>query len=240
MSSTGRSWQTAVLALAAVVLTAGASRAGGITPPPTLEVDAGYNFLATTPGSFTTVTIPEGFFGEKNGTPSDAIVDRRVELEGRPIGKMGLSPSSGLVVAAGNCHSGGGHHHCHKATPLSADIDTITKVSAATLNRIGDRADVTLQIVALSLQTPESAPLKVTYGEEEPSYLRAVLTLDGSEQPVGSITLTRTRVDGGIMEVDLPVDFNVIFTGGPSERFGPVSLETVLASDDNGFTIAGE
>lgn len=233
MSSAVRFCKPAALALAAVLLSVGLAQSAE------LKIDAGYNFLATTPDSYTTVSIPAGFFGEKNGVPSDPLVNVRVELVGRPTGKLGLSPASGLKVEAGNCHSRGGHHHCHEVAPTGEQVDTITRVSSARLDKIGDTAEVTLQIVMLSLETPESAPLEVTYGNQEPSSFRAILTLDEKvEQPVGSIRLHRKSEKGGIMEVELPVKFKVLFTGGRDERFGPVSLSTVLASDDNGFEIA--
>jgi len=230
-----RTWKTAAFALAALLLSAGLAQAG------TLVVDEGYNFLKTTPRSYTTVSIPQGFFGDKNGVPSDPIVNRVVELEGRPIGSLGLSPRSGVIVAAGNCHSKGGHEHCHAPSPLNADIDTITTIGGASIAKVGDTAEVTLQIVALSLQTPEKAPVEVTYGGKDPSYFRALVALDPSQsQPIGSIRLHRTKDDGGIMEVEMPVKFQVLFTGGRAERFGPVSLSTVLESDDNGFTVEAQ
>lgn len=232
MSRTVRFWSIAVSVTLAALLSGAASEARE------LKIEAGYNFLATTPGSYTTVSIPAGFFGEKNGVPSDPLVNVRVALEGRPIGTLGLSPASTVEVEAGNCHSRGGHHHCHEVAPEGTNVDTITRVSGGALRTIGDSAEVSLQFVALSLQTPASAPIEVTYGKEAKAQFRAVLTLDESvEQPVGSIKLHRQTADGGIMEVELPVRFKVLFTGGPAERFGPVALSTVLESDDNRFTV---
>ena len=202
-----------------------------------LKVQAGYNFLKTSPGSYTTLSIPAGFFGQKNGVPSDAIIDRRVSLEGRPIGALGLSPASNIAVSAGDCHSGGGHYHCHEDSANLESVDTISRVGTVTLSEVGSTATVSLQFVALSLQTPRSAPLRVTYGGQNPTDYNLILTLDPNKtQTVGSIVLKRTSTNGGSMGVTLPVDFRVSFIGG-SQTIGPVSLNAVLRSTDNTFTV---
>jgi len=202
-----------------------------------LKIEAGHNFLKTSPGSYTTLSIPAGFFGQKNGVQSDAIVERRVALEGRPIGSLGLSPASNIQVGAGNCHSEGGHHHCHENSDNLESIDTISRVNSVTLNSIGSTGTVSLQFVALSLQTPRNAPLRVTFGGQNPTDYNLILTLDPNKtQTVGSIVLKRTSTNGGNMAVNLPVDFRVSFTGG-SQTVGPVSLNAVLTSNDNTFTV---
>ncbi len=222
-----------LIALVAALATVGLAHAEE------MKVEPGYNFLATSPGSYTTITLPAGFFGEKNGIPSDAIVDRRIDLEGRPFGSLGLEPQSNLVVKAGDCHSKGGHHHCHEATPEHERIDTITKVGGTSVSSVGGTGTTTLQMVALSLQTPQGSPLTVTYGDQKPSTFRVVLTHDSSvDQEVGSVTLKRKQDNGGIMEVELPVAFKALFTSR-GQRFGPVALNTTLLSDDNGFTVTG-
>ena len=226
-----RTSKVTLIALAVVLAMVGLAQAEEMT------IEAGYNFLATSPGSYTTISLPAGFFGEKNGTPSDAIGERQIQLEGRPIGTLGLGKSSNLFVGAGDCHSKGGHHHCHEASLELRNVDTISKISGTTIRGGRGVSTVTLQMVALSLQTPKGAPLKVTYGDEKPSSFRAVLTLDNSvEQEVGSMTLSRTRAKGGTMEVVLPVAFKVLFTSR-SGSFGPVALSTALLSDDNDFTL---
>ena len=225
-----RASKVALIAMAVALAMAGLAQAEE------LKVEAGYNFLTTSPGSYTTISLPAGFFGKKNGIPSDAITDRRIALEGRPIGSLGLGPRSNLVVGAGDCHSRGGHYHCHEDAVEFANVDTISRISGTTIGKDGV-GRVTLQMVALSLQTPEGAPLKVTFGDQEPSYFRAVLTHDNSvEQTIGSVTLNRYSKRGGIMEVELPVAFKIMFTSR-SGRFGPVALRTALLSDDNGFTV---
>lgn len=233
MPSTSRSWKIAAFALTVVFL------AGCQEKKNPLVIEGGHNFLATTSGSFTTVSLPEGFFGEKNGVPSDPIVDQVVTLVGRPTGSQGLSPQTNILVTAGSCHSGGGHHHCHK-NALDEEVDTITRIGSATLENIGDNATVALEIVALSLQTSDDEPLKIAYGEEEPSYFQASLTLGASvSQEEGSITFNRTKEDGGTTRVTMPVNFEVVFTSETSEQVGPVALSATLESSDNDFAVAG-
>lgn len=213
---------------------------GGAHAQTAITIQPGYNFLATAPGSYTTIDIPQGFFGTKGGVPSDAIVQRRVALVGRPMGTLGLSPRSNIVVSAGDCHSKGGHYHCHEDSTDGSLVDTITRVSGTQLNE-GGTATVSLQFVALALETPASAPLKVTYGGSNPSSFKMLLSLDPSQQqPVGSITLTRTAPRGGRMAVNLPVKFRAAFSavGETSNRtLGPISLSTNLESTDNTFTL---
>ncbi len=230
-------WKIAAVVAVAVLLLSTVAQAGP------LHVRPGYNFLATPTGtSYTTVSLPAGFFGQKNGVPSDPIVDRIVRLEGRPTGSLGLEGRSSVRIAAGNCHSRGGHHHCHENATSLTGVDTITLIGGTSLGSIGDRNRVTLQIVSLSLQTPGPEPLVVTYKDEPPSLFHLILNLDPTvTQDVGHIWFNRTEEDGGIMEVALPVAFKVVaFDSDGRKRFGPVSMSTVLESKDNGFTVRGD
>jgi hypothetical protein len=213
----------------------------GAAQAETMVIQAGYNFLTTAPGSRVPITLPAGFFGTKNGVESDPIYERLVPLVGRPIGSLGLSPRSNLQVGAGQCHGegGNGEWHCHEDSAQLQTIDTITRVSGATLESVGSTARLALQFVALSLQTPDSKPVEVTYGGENPEYYRMVLKLDpGQTQDVGSIDVTRTSGNGGSMVVVLPVKFQATFSGSGSQSpLGPVPLQAVLESNDNTFTL---
>jgi len=228
-----KSLRIVILLVAATLIFAGLAQAKP------LQVKEGYNFLATSPGSYTTISLPGGFFGEKDGVESDPIVELRIQIEGRPIGRKNLSGVTDISIEAGSCHSRGGHHHCHENAVFAKSVDTITRSGAVTLDKINDRASATLEVIAVSMRTPAGSPLEVTYGGKSPSYFDVILNnAPDVKQDLGTVWFNRTRKSGGVLEVEMPVNFEVSFTDSYGTlRFGPVNYSTVLASKDNRFVI---
>jgi hypothetical protein len=186
----------------------------------------------TDPGSSTieVPAIPSGFFGSKNGTPSDPFGPAVLPVFGVP-----LSPSEfancgcadyppmefiwvdphGTPVAADDQHAVG-----QALSPVDlSDTDTcVVRLNDATfVGGVGVPEPVDIQLVELSLV---SGAIIITYGIEPPSFYEVFVTEDGP-QSQGTITVTPDIVsppEGSMILDGLPVAYQLSFQevlGGP-------------------------
>ena len=223
---------------------------------PPLDIPAGFDLFRTVEGSaFALGGIPGGFFGDMGDAPSDPIrVPITVEMNGVSIGKsFGLPP--GPLAIPKTCWEKVGPNfkrHCaitNVTPPETKDTSTIVKRKEdIVLNNIGDSGTIEIELVALSLRSVE--PIEVTYGGGGATqFFDVFVELDPNQGRVddldtirrtGSMTLTRTSVDGGTFDSALPLAFRLTFTNtdpnGPSAA-GPIVDADVLTANNASFTV---
>lgn len=188
------------------------------------DIEAGCDCWQTEPGTQVSLPeLPEGFFGHKNGFPSDAIPPQVISVRGEPL------PDSVILA------------HCPDAliiritwydahgTPVSPDdrhrvsrrkqvvgvepFDTIVcRPDPINFDGIGVPQPVPIELIELSLRS--YAPIRVTFGDQPASLYDVTVTEDG-EQYTGQMTLTPTQFDPdtlGTSRLDiLPVGYVITF-----------------------------
>ena len=189
-----------------------------------LEIQPGFDFFLSEPGTFFTVpALPAGFFGQKNGTQSDPTAQQVINGVGNP-------PISGIIappttfVPDPTCHVGPGQAHADCVrVPVTISLNSVSTVvqrGETTLTNIGDSGTVDLKIVELHLENVPEDPFVATYGSQPSSFFDVFANLNPAvPQQNGSLFLTRTGDTFGTMVTNLPVDFRLTFI----ERGGPLS-----------------
>ena len=181
----------------------------GVNDP--IQITSGLNLRRAIPGAspnlgtYIDIDLPQGFFGQKNGVPSDALASRMF-LAGQPVDIDG-DPTNLKIFGVAE-HEGDNEKH-----PTEEDLqnpDTIIAVSGAALGGIDDTSVVPIQIEQLSLFTADT--FSVTYGAEAPSSFDLFIDLSESAQLPGHIDLTRTGLHTAVGESSLPVTARLTFT----------------------------
>ena len=202
--------------------------------------------------AITTVEIPalpEGFFGSKSGTPSDARPIQVIGVEGLPL-------PDGVVTGTCNCplvpqveliwvdqHGNPVEpNDLHKVKQqevvvagVPQDIDTcVQRNGNVTFSGIGNPETVQIELIELSLKS--IAPITVTYGAQPTSQFDVFITESGT-QTVGQMTLTPQAssgsdwagdVDNDSLFVDYQITFeDVAMVQTTPNPLSPMSLEFV-------------
>jgi hypothetical protein len=187
--------------------------------------------------------LPSGFFGSKNGTPSDATPQQLIGVRGNPLPTatiMNLCPNAitytttwldrhGTPVAPNDKHA-----VSQQSQPAGVEpIDTIVcRTAAVCFTAIGNPETVPIELVELSLVSMN--PITVTYGTQPSSSFDMHITESGP-QAAGSMDLTPTQfgptVQGNVLLNSLPIDFRVQFVD--TAGFFPVFS---LPTDNIDFT----
>jgi hypothetical protein len=169
--------------------------AGAVVAAP-LTIPAGFDLFVSPPGHSAVNLGPIGI----------------VQLQGQPTGPMGHDPSPfmplvefdelGMLAAHGVID--------HRLAGGLSMVDTIVERPApASLPMIGDMDIIPIEIISLSLHSV--SPIMADFGGG-PSFFDVFVTLDPMvSQSVGSMTLTRTGENSGLMDTTLPVSFKLEF-----------------------------
>ncbi len=210
-----------------------------------LVIQPGQEGFVTRPGSLTTLPdLPIGFFGTKNGIPSNPIATQKIAVRSGP-NLVALPTLTDFLVGPG-CHGGAGHTHCYmeKRIVNVPTYDTVVERTKGGSIGIAGTLLAEVKMVHLSLQSV--APIKVQYGSSTPtgtppvsSFFDIFLSLDGP-QAVGKSALQRNRdTSSGTMDVALPVNYKVTFreVDGPGE-VNVAGLTTRLQSRGSLWSIA--
>lgn len=213
-----------------------------------LVIPSGFDFFMSGPGTFFTLPVlPDGFFGSKNGTPSDPTPSQVVDGVGNPPTTL-IPPPKIIFVPAPTCHVSGAaaEADCVSIPVLIGsspnDFSTVIQRGGTTLPNIGDSDTVPIEIVELHLVSVN--PITVTYGTQPDSFFDVFVDLNPSvPQTPGSLDLTRTGKRSGTMDTELPVAFRLTFVG--TELTDPTPLgqptgQTVLQSTDTPWRVVPE
>lgn len=221
----------------------GIGRAGfALTLVEPLTVPAGHDFFVSpAPRSRAQLDLPQGFFGELDGAPSDPVRGLLL-LGGQPLPSFPAGvpnrfgsfstpdpfPELGQLVAHGVLDA----RFAGQPDPIQF-VDTIVqRPEDADLPAIGSEDTIPIEILALSLHSV--SPITVTYGRRNPTDFDVVADLDpASRQLMGTMTLTRTGDKSGTFDSLLPVNFRLVFSHADT-HVGPFVLTgaDLLRADD--------
>ncbi len=182
--------------------------------------------------------IPSGFFGTKDGTPSDPAFGTIV-LQGLPLittaptGSRDFQPVGPFNEVAQLARHGVLDSRQGRGMP-----DTIVRrLSDVTLGDPGTppaTGTIPIEIVALSLQSVQ--PIRVTYGiSNAPSFFDVSVSLSPTTQMQGTMMVSRTSTFSGTFMSNLSVNSMVTFVnragpGGTDQPKGPMSRFDVFYS----------
>lgn len=208
----------------------------------------GFDFFQTEPETQVLPLLPGGFFGEKNGTPSDPF-EETIDLQGFPGPNLlfpfpdPFPPFQQIYRTTWLDTHGNevGPHSLHKVRQIDElvepfDFDTIVhRTGPATLTNVGDTADIPIEIVWLSLMSTE--PIQVTFGEEPPSSFDVFVGLSESfPQLTGMKKLTATVAGGKKGNIDLGTVGDAVDTTlgfGPNNYGLPVVYDVIFIDHDD-------
>lgn len=187
-----------------------------------VTIPAGYDFFITGAGTHVEIgtepggdnpPIPLGFFGVKNGSPSDTfsgVVDLKSFFGPNLIYPYPspFPPFQNIFRTKWLDPHGNevGPNSAHKVQQVLEPIDPfdtiIQRKDSATLANAGDSTEVEIEIIWLSLVSID--PIKVTYGPEPSSFFDVYVGLsDSTPQQQGKTRLTATVPGGSEGTVDL-------------------------------------
>ena len=229
-----RGFEIPVVAVAVLLLSTVPAGAQG--------VPAGVDCWLTESGS--TAALPEfpaGFFGIKNGTPSDLIPAQTIDVEGNPADPPTCPCQNNTMVQWVDQHGNPvepGDLHAVQQVPVPGDpFDTcVERLQDATFpGGVGTAETIDIEIVALSLRSVN--PITVTYGAEPVSLFDVFITLDGP-QAMGQLQLTPTQLDppaGEVVLPGLPVNYQLeLREVGGSAAFFQNGLNTAFMNPREG------
>jgi hypothetical protein len=168
-------------------------------------------------------TLPQGFFGNNGGFPSDPLTPGGWPMRGEPLPSAvvaTLCPNSvvfetiwvdqhGTPVSPDDVHKVG---QVHVATYPNID-SVVCRPGATPVPPVGGSAPVPIELVELSLVSVN--PITVTYNGGNPTQWNVIVTENGPS-PGGLMTITTTgqvpgAIQGGMTLGTLPVQYQISF-----------------------------
>jgi hypothetical protein len=222
----------------------GKTPAGRFDP---LTVRAGDDLLHSPPNQSAlniNYFFPPGFFGTKNGIPSDPFpIIGTMQLQAVPITTTTPSGSQEFQPRGSVAMQGSTSQRIVVDVRESGTLpDTIVRrLNDATFGEITgtlpNTAAIPIEIVALSLVSVN--PINVTYGftGNPPSVFDVKVDLQPGTQPSGMMTITRTGAFSGTFSSVLPVNSRLTFINRDSFS-GPDQPQDVLTHTDQLSTLA--
>jgi len=188
---------------------------------PALIISPGLVDFTVAPGTIFNLNAPEGYFGTKNGKPSDAVIDPGFQFgTGTPSSFTGSrSNLDAGIVSIQDFHFSIRMESSSAKLPQCCSGSVVMKTEGATFTATGQQQNVPIEILSFSLQ--DVTPLQITYGGVFPTFFDVFVTLDpNSTQHPGSLSMTSTDSNSGIFSITLPVAYQIRFSdedpGGPS------------------------
>ena len=228
--------QTAVAVfLFTIVLLVGRGEAGP------LVIQPGEDGFVTQPGSIAPLpSLPAGFFGNINGTDSDATAAVDITVVSGPDLVALVEVTTFLTGEGCHGHAGqlnSGHCYEQRLETLVPIYDTVIQRSGGTIANEGDSLNASIEFVHLSLMS--ASPLEVTYGAEGSLLYDILVELDeeGGAQTLGTLALNRTTSFAGTMDTSLPVRYKVTFTEVDGARVFSLVEDSSQESDGNTWQV---